>query len=148
MAYAVKQKARVNQLDLIGALFQEKVKNRVFVKLERRYADCFPEYSNYFGISLRLLKSMYGMIKSGKLFDDELTEWLLESGSIQSKCHMSIYYYYAPDGTNVFVFSYNDDCVYWYTYEVLGKLFVDALGKIFHVNFLGYAHWFMSIRIY
>ena len=22
-----------------------------------------------------------------------------------------------------------------------------TLGKIFHVNFLGYAHWFMSIRI-
>ena len=27
------------------------------------------------------------------------------------------------------------------------KLFVDTLGKRFHVNFLGYAHWFMSIRI-
>ena len=25
---------------------------------------------------------------------------------------------------------------------------MDILGKIFHVNFLGYAHWFMSIRIY
>ena len=22
------------------------------------------------------------------------------------------------------------------------------MGKTFHVNFLGYAHWFMSIRIY
>ena len=22
------------------------------------------------------------------------------------------------------------------------------MGKIFHVNFLGYEHWFMSIRIY
>ena len=35
-----------------------------------------------------------------------------------------------------------------YTNEYLGKLFVDTLRKIFHVNFLGYAHWFMSIRIY
>ena len=25
---------------------------------------------------------------------------------------------------------------------------MDALGKIFHVKFLKYAHWFMSIRIY
>ena len=24
---------------------------------------------------------------------------------------------------------------------------MDTLGKIFHVNFLGYAHWFMSIKI-
>ena len=27
-------------------------------------------------------------------------------------------------------------------------MFVDTLGKRFYVNFLGYAHWFMSIRIY
>ena len=25
-------------------------------------------------------------------------------------------------------------------------MFVDTLGKRFHVNFLGYAHWFMSKR--
>ena len=25
---------------------------------------------------------------------------------------------------------------------------MDTLGKIFHVKFLGYADWFMSIRIY
>ena len=24
---------------------------------------------------------------------------------------------------------------------------MDTLGKIFHMKFLGYAHWFMSIRI-
>ena len=24
---------------------------------------------------------------------------------------------------------------------------MDTLGKIFHVKFLGYSHWFMSIRI-
>ena len=46
------------------------------------------------------------------------------------------------------VLSYIDDFVYWYTSEALGKCFVDTLVKRFHVNFLGYAHWFMSIRIY
>ena len=60
---------------------------------------------------------------------------------------MSIYYKYAPDGSKVVVLSYVDDCVYWYTSEALGKWFVDTLGKRFHVNFLGYAHWFMSIII-
>ena len=61
---------------------------------------------------------------------------------------MSIYYKYAPYGTQGFVLYYVDDCVYWYTNEDLGKWFVDTLGKRFHVNFLGYAHLFMSIRIY
>ena len=41
--------------------------------------------------------------------------------------------------------SYVDEWVYWYTSEAPGKWFVDTLGKIFHVNFLEYAHWFISI---
>ena len=65
---------------------QEKFNNRVFVKLDSRYVDYFPEYSNYFEIYLRLLKSMYGMTNYGKLFSDELTEWLLEAGFIQYQC--------------------------------------------------------------
>ena len=60
---------------------------------------------------------------------------------------MSIYHKYAPDGSKIIVLSYVDDFVYWYTNEDLGKCFVHTLGKIFHVNFLGFAHWFMSIRI-
>ena len=43
--------------------------------------------------------------------------------------------------------SYVDDCVYLYTYEELRNWFVDKLGMRFHVNFLGYSHCFMSIRI-
>ena len=42
---------------------------------------------------------MYGMTYSGKLFDDELAEWLLEEGFIQYHCQMSIYYKYAPYGS-------------------------------------------------
>ena len=41
------------------------------------------------------------MTNSGKLFSDELMEWLLEAGFIQSKCQMSIYYRYAPDGSEL-----------------------------------------------
>ena len=61
---------------------------------------------------------------------------------------MSIYYNYEPDGSKIIVLSYVDDCVYWYTNEDLGKCFVDTLGKKFHVNFLGYANWFMSMIIF
>ena len=68
---AVKHKARVHQLDFIGAFLQANVKNSVFVKLDIRYTEYFTEYAKYFGRALRLLKSMYGMTNSGKLFDDE-----------------------------------------------------------------------------
>ena len=143
LADAPKYKARFHQLYFIGTFLQAKVKNRVFVKLDMRYADFFPEYAQYFGRALKLLKSTYGMTNSGKVFAGELTEWLIEAGLIQSQCQMSIYYKYAPDGSKIVVLSYIDDCFYWYTNEDHGKWFDDTLGKRFHVNFLGFAHWFM-----
>ena len=51
------------------------------------------------------------MTKSGKLFYDELTEWLLEEGFIPSQYQMSIYYKSAPYGTKIVVLSYVGDCV-------------------------------------
>ena len=72
-----KHKAIVHHLYFIGAFLQAKVKNIVYVKLDSRYTDYFPEYTKYFGRALRLLKSMYGMTNSGKLSADELTEWLI-----------------------------------------------------------------------
>ena len=56
---------------------------------------------------------------------------------------MSIYYKYALYGKDIVVLYYIYDCVYWYNSEALGKLFVETIGKRFHVNFLGYAHRFM-----
>ena len=46
LADAEKHKARVHQLDFIGAFFQDKVKNGVFVKLDMRYADYFQNMYN------------------------------------------------------------------------------------------------------
>ena len=82
------------------------------MKLETRYEDYSTEYPNKFRRVLRLLKSMYGMTNSVKLFADELEEWLLEEGFIQSQFQRSIYYNYAPYGTIIVVLYYVDDCVY------------------------------------
>ena len=54
LAYAAKHKARVRQFDFIGAFLQVKLKNRVFVKLDIRYIEYFPEYAQYFVRALRL----------------------------------------------------------------------------------------------
>ena len=71
LADAAKNKAIVHQLDFIGSLLQDKVKNRVFVKLYIGYTDYFTEYAKYFVRALRLSKFMYGMTNSGKLFADD-----------------------------------------------------------------------------
>ena len=75
----------MHQLEFIGELLQGKVKNGIFVRLDSRYTDYFPEYSCYFGRALRLLKSMFGKTDYVNLFADELTEFLLEAVFIQSK---------------------------------------------------------------
>ena len=46
LADAAKHKSRVHQLDFIGVFFQANVKNRVFVKLDMRYADYFHNITN------------------------------------------------------------------------------------------------------
>ena len=99
MTDATKHKARIHQLDFIGAFLQAKFNNRVSMKLDSRYVDYFPEYSNHFVRTLRLLNFMYGMTNYGKLSADELTEWLLEASFIQYQCQIYINYKYAPDVT-------------------------------------------------
>ena len=47
------------------------------------------------------MKSIYGLTNTENLFADELIECLLEAGFIQYQCQMSIYYKYAPDGTEL-----------------------------------------------
>ena len=73
LADTTKYKAIFHQLYFIGALLKAKMKNRVFVKLDSIYTYYFTEYAKYLGIVLILLKSMYGMSNSGKLFADDLT---------------------------------------------------------------------------
>ena len=72
LADAAKHKARFHQLDFIGAFLKAKVKTGVFFKFVIRYTDYFLEYAKYFGRALKLLKSMYDMTNSGKVFADEL----------------------------------------------------------------------------
>ena len=45
LADAAKHKARVHQIYFIRAFLQAEVKNRVFFKLDMRYADYFPAYA-------------------------------------------------------------------------------------------------------
>ena len=46
LADAAKHKARVHHLDFIGAFLQAKFKNRVFVRLDMRYAEHFQNMHN------------------------------------------------------------------------------------------------------
>ena len=88
------------------------------------------------------------MTNFGKLFADEITNWMTEKSSFKHpQCKMYIHYKYTPYWSKLDVLSYVDDCVYYYTHKELLKWFLDTVGNISHVKFLGYAHWFKSISI-
>ena len=85
LADSARHKARFKQLDFIGAFLQAKVNRRFFVRLESKYSDFFPDYRHYFGRPLRLVRFMYGMTISGKLFADNLTDgFVKDAGFSQS----------------------------------------------------------------
>ena len=60
---------------------------------------------------------MYGMNNDGKLFYNELNNWLIDQGGLKhSQYKMSIYYNCTPDESQLIALSYVDDCVYFNTY--------------------------------
>ena len=98
LANASNDKGSVLQLYFIGGFLQANIKHRAFVNLNSKHGKYFLEYYKYFGRPLILKKSMYGILNYGKMFSDELTNWLIdEAGFKHSQCIMYIYYKYAPD---------------------------------------------------
>ena len=83
------------------------------------------------------MKSMYRMTKSGELFSDEPTNLMInEAGFKQAKYQMPVHDKFSPYGFKLVMLPYVYACVYWYTYKELGKLFVDTLGNLLHMQFL------------
>ena len=66
LAYAVWKKCRIYQLDFIGAFLHAIARNRVFTILPNEWRELFPELADWFGVPLRLLKSIYGSVDSSR----------------------------------------------------------------------------------
>jgi hypothetical protein len=58
LADASRHKARVRQLDFIGAFLQAKVHSRVFICMPASYCEIWPEFKPYCGVPVHLAKSM------------------------------------------------------------------------------------------
>ena len=75
---------------------------------------------------------MYGITNSGKLFVDELPEWLLEAGFIKSQCQMSIYYKYAPYGSKMLYYL----MLVTVSIGILLKLLENGLGTLYESDYM------------
>jgi hypothetical protein len=148
LADAARNKCRVHQLDFVGAFLQANVRGRIFVSLPKVYGDIWPEFKDYCGKPLRLIKSMYGMTYSGKYWYLDLKEWLHEEGFTQSRASPCFFCKVFPDGSYVKLIVYVDDKLFFGNNEATLQEFKDKLSKRFDVEFLGQAHWYLSARIH
>jgi len=147
LAEAARLKCRVYQVDFVSAYLQANMDRRVFVILPAHWATIFPEYKEWVGKPLRLLKSVYGISSAGRLWSEEWIGWLVKDcGFRQSKSDPALFIY--RRGRNVIVLiSYVDDCAYFCTSDEMRRRFERKLKERFDCKILGQIHWFLQTRI-
>jgi hypothetical protein len=138
----------VKGADFIGAYLQAHMVGRHFIRLPQEYATYFPEYKEYFGVPLLLNKGIYGMVFSGKLWNDEFSAWLQAQEFHQSKSDPSIFVKRYPNGGWLKLIFFVDDMLYCGSNDTIESEFRAAVTDRFHVKFLGPAHWFLQMRIH
>jgi hypothetical protein len=134
LAHASRLKARVKQLDFIGAFLQASTRSRIFVMIPAVFGSLFKPFC---GKLVRLAKSMYGMTLSGKYWWLDLLEFLLSLGFKSSKSVPCLLILTTKDGS-IYILNYVDDMLYFGT---------KALQKRFNLELMGFAHWYLATRI-
>jgi len=147
LANCARHKVRVRQLDFIGAYLQAKTRHRIFIRLPTVYGDLWPEYKNYSGVPLRLVKSMYGMTLSGKYWWQELQEFLVQEAFAPSTTVPCFFSKHFPDGSFIKLLNYVDDLLYASNSPSHMQAFEESLSKRFSIELMGQAHWYLSSRI-
>jgi len=147
LAHAARLKVRVRQLDFVGAFLQAKVRRRIFVTIPAIYGSIFPEFKQYCGTPLRLLKAMYGMTLSGKFWYQDLLEFLVSIGFNQSTVIRCLFFQKYTDGSVIFILNYVDDMLYYGTSDDTILTFETKLSARFNLETKGQAHWYLATRI-
>jgi transposase InsO family protein len=147
LAHASRTKARVKQLDFVGAFLQAKMRTRMFVTIPQIYGILFPEYKGYCGVPVRLVMSMYGTTLCGKYWYMDLTEYMLEVGFKPSECMRCLFIRTYADGTKMYVLNYVDDMLYHCRDTEKLIEFEQKLRARFNLELIGQAHWYLGTRI-
>ena len=113
LAHTTRVRARVKQLDFVGAFLQAQTRSRIFVPIPPIFGILFPEYKEYCGKPVRLGKSMYGMTLSSKYWFLDLQEFLLELCFSPSKTILCLFIKKDSDGHHIFILDYVNDMLYY-----------------------------------
>ena len=150
IAEAVKRDKPVKQLDFIGAFCQAYMRTRLFLQLPKEYAYLLPEYAKYFEAPCLLLKSLYGTDIAAKVWNQDLTDWLITNDTVkfkQSQVDPSLFIHRNGD-EYIFMVIYVDDSLYFVSSKELEETFTTAMSKRFKLELQGWSHWFLGTRLY
>ena len=146
LAYNVGQKCRIFQLDFVGAFLQSPTQHETYTILPKEWAEVMPEFAEYMGKPMMLVKALYGDITANKCWDDELSAWLVSYGFKRCLAAQSIFILTEGQDKLVIVNAV-DDQLYFSTSDDMRKRFEEAIAKHFDVDLLGQAHWYLQSRI-
>ena len=141
----------MKQLDYVGAFLQAPVRGRIFVHLPQEFNDIYPEYKEYYGKPLRLIKSVYGIILSSKNWCLELQGYLTSNVERfkRSEVDNALFVRTEKDGSLTKMLVYINDSLYFNTRnnkEMIEQLETEIKLR-FKIELQGHAHWFLSMRI-
>ena len=80
LAHTASKVAKVFKVDEVSSFLQEKIRSRVFFKLNKIYGEVFPEFAEYCGITLLICKVVYNTASAGNYWYQDWSNWLLSVG--------------------------------------------------------------------
>ncbi|KAJ0471180.1 putative RNA-directed DNA polymerase [Helianthus annuus] len=137
---AVHYKWPLYQLDVDNAFLHGSITEDVYMKLPQGY------YSKNETKVCKLIKSLYGLKQAPRKWNERLTDVLLKSGFIQSKCDHSLFIF-NKKGVTVFLLVYVDDVVLTGNSVVEIERIKKILNDTFKIKDLGVLKYFLGIEV-
>ena len=149
LADAARDGNRIFQIDFVAAFLQARVDRRIFVKMPASWGKVLPKFSPYFGRPLLLKRALYGLTSAGRLFSQDLYEWLIyEYHFRMSDVDTALLVYRDQrSGHYIKLIQYCDDLLYQSSSMALKADFEKKLAQRFQCDLLGQAHWFLQARV-
>jgi hypothetical protein len=132
------------QLDFVGAILQSYAVDRTVTTLPNAWSELFPELSEWFGVPLLCLKSLYGGQYCNKSWDDHLSTWMTKYGLKRLESEGSIFM--LRDGDRFLcLLNAVDDQLYMLT-ATNATTIRNRCKNDFDVDLIGQAHWYLQAR--
>ena len=115
--------------------------------LPTEWKELFPDLAPWFGIPLRLLKSIYGSTDAARNWDDTLADFLINDFGFERCPSARSIFIYKRGKDFIYLINAVDDQLYFSNNDKLRLEFEQRIAKRFDVELMGQAHWYLQARL-